>query len=353
MKILVIQHKMIGDVLTTSLLFELLREKYPAARLDYLINASTQAVVAHHPFIDRFWVFTSEMETSKKSANLFQREIVQEKYDVVIDVYAKLRSALLTKATKASKRISYFKWYTQPMYTQTVNPASSSQKNEGLAIENRVLLVEPLIGPVSEIPKPKIYLQPAELKVATKMLEEKKIGGASPVFMIGILGSGPEKTYPLPYMATLLDAIMEYTSAQLLFNYIPKQQAEADTLISLCAKKTREHIHKDVYGKDLREFLALTAQCDALIGNEGGAVNMAKALGIPTFSIFAPWILKEAWNSYENEGTNASVHLKDFYPSLYQKHPKHYKKQSAGLYRQFAPDFIIPELKNFLNRITT
>ncbi|WP_290624886.1 glycosyltransferase family 9 protein, partial [Altibacter sp.] len=314
MKILVIQHKMIGDVLTTSLLFELLRERYPSAQLDYLINASTQAVVAHHPFIDRVWLFTSEIETSKKAANTFQKEIVAEKYDVVIDVYAKLRSALLTKATKAQKRISYFKWYTQHMYTHTVKPALTSHKDEGLAIENRVLLMEPLLGAVSEIPRPKIYLQTAELDAAKKVLQEKKIPRESPLFMIGVLGSGPEKTYPLPYMATLLDAIVADTNAQLLFNYIPKQQAKVDDLISLCAKTTRQHIYKDVYGNDLREFLALTAHCDALIGNEGGAVNMAKALDIPTFSIFAPWILKEAWNSYEGDGTHRSVHLKDFYP---------------------------------------
>ena len=41
MKILVIQQKMIGDVLTTSLLFELLREKNPEAELHYLINSTT------------------------------------------------------------------------------------------------------------------------------------------------------------------------------------------------------------------------------------------------------------------------------------------------------------------------
>ncbi len=45
MKILVIQQKMIGDVLTSSILFEALRLKYPNAQLDYLINEHTFPVV--------------------------------------------------------------------------------------------------------------------------------------------------------------------------------------------------------------------------------------------------------------------------------------------------------------------
>jgi heptosyltransferase-2 len=169
--------------------------------------------------------------------------------------------------------------------------------------------------------------------------------------MIGLLGSSDLKTYPLPYMAKLLDFIVAETNAQLLFNYIPKQQPEVDKLYELCSEITKKHIFKELYGKDLREFLALTAHCDALVGNEGGAVNMAKALDIPTFSVFAPWILKEAWNSYEAEGKNASVHLKDFYPNLYSKHPKKHKKQASKMYLQFTPNYIIPELKEFLKRL--
>ena len=65
-KILVIQQKMIGDVLTTSILFELLRKKYPDAQLDYLINSHTYPVVENNPFIDSFVFFTKEEETSKK-----------------------------------------------------------------------------------------------------------------------------------------------------------------------------------------------------------------------------------------------------------------------------------------------
>ena len=56
----------------------------------------------------------------------------------------------------------------------------------------------------------------------------------------------------------------------------------------------QKQIYFDVFGETLRDFLAITYHCDALIGNEGGAINMAKALNVPTFTIFSPWIKKEA-----------------------------------------------------------
>jgi heptosyltransferase-2 len=342
---------MIGDVLTSSLLFEMLREHYPVAQLDYLVNANTLPVIENNPFFDNVCVFTPEIEASKSELNAFRKKIKSEGYDVVIDVYSKLGSAILTKFSGAKKRIGYQKWYTKHKYTQTFVPKTISNLDEGLAIENRVLLLEPLVGEGLNIPKPKIYLRPEEIEKAEEQLIQHGIDLNKSLFMIGILGSDTAKTYPLPYMANLLDYIVSETRSQLIFNYIPNQQSDADALYTLCSEKTREHIFKDVYGSNIRQFLALTAHCKALIGNEGGAVNMAKALNIPTFSIFAPWIMKEAWNSYEATGKNASVHLKDFYPELYKKHPKKYKKQAETLYRQFAPDYIIPEIKDFLSNL--
>ncbi|PKA83761.1 heptosyltransferase-2 [Ulvibacter sp. MAR_2010_11] len=353
MKILVIQHKMIGDVLTTSLLFEALRSHFPEAQLDYLINSNTQPVIAYNPFIDKLWLFSKEMEASKSLYKSFRKSIKDEKYDVVIDVYAKLRSAFLAKHSGAKKRISYRKWYTKHLYTHTFTPRTISVLDEGLAIENRIMLLEPLIDKIKSIPKPTIYLTSEELYKGKEILKHSDIEFEKPLYMVGITGSSDQKTYPLPYMATLLDALVHETDGQLLFNYIPDQQNEADMLYSMCSEKTQQHIFKEVYGNDLREFLGLTAHCDALIGNEGGAVNMAKALNIPTFSIFAPWILKEAWNSYEASGKNMSVHLKDFFPKIYTKHPKKYKNQAANLYKQLSPDYIIPELKNFLSNFSS
>ena len=113
--------------------------------------------------------------------------------------------------------------------------------------------------------------------------------------------------------------------------------------------ETQKKINLKVTGKSIREFLALTHYCNALIGNEGGAVNMAKALNVPTFTIFSTWINKNSWNSFENGTTNVSVHLMDFKPELYQgKSAKNMKNKALILYQEFGPELFLESLDQYI-----
>ncbi|OIQ29641.1 MAG: glycosyltransferase [Bacteroidetes bacterium MedPE-SWsnd-G2] len=346
-KVLIIQQKMIGDVLTSSILFEAIKQHHPNWELHYLVNSHTTAVVDQNPFIDKLVFFTPEIEQSKRQLFKFSSKLKRENYDVIIDVYSKLSSNIITLFSGAETKISYHKSYTSWVYTHNIKRAKTPIQGMGLAILNRLQLLEPLdITP--EPIKPKIYLTSEEIAEAKGLIESHHIDKNKPIYMIGALGSGATKTYPLDYLAKVLDQIVEQTNATLLFNYIPKQKPEVDTLFSYCNEKTKSHIKIDLYGSSLRSFLALTSLCDALIGNEGGAVNMAKALNIKTFTIFSPWIDKATWSLFENED-NVSVHLKDFSPEIYQgKSEKDMKQRVDELYLAFKPDLFTSELQLFL-----
>ncbi|MFT5891280.1 MAG: heptosyltransferase-2 [Dokdonia sp.] len=347
-KILIIQHRMIGDVLTSSILCEAIKQKYPQAEVHYLINEHTLPVLENNPFIDQKIVFTPEMVKSRKAAKQFRSQLPSRAYDIVIDVYSKIGSALITKATKSKQRIGYKKWYTKAFYTDLYTYHYIAETEAGLAIENRMKLLQAIDTDFPKALKPKLYVTDAEIASAKKILSGVKTTPDQKLYMIGILGSAPNKTYPLPYLATLLDHIVNVTGAKLLFNYIPKQIDQVDELLQLCSEKTQQHILKDIYGKSLREFIALTTQCDALIGNEGGAINMAKAIDIPTFTIFSPWIRRAAWALYEND-QNHIIHLQDFEPSLYKtKSLKDIKKKTSYYYSLLKPEMILEKLDVFL-----
>ncbi|WP_298894199.1 glycosyltransferase family 9 protein [uncultured Psychroserpens sp.] len=351
MKILIIQQKMIGDVLTTSILFEALKNEHPNAELHYVINSHTFPVVENNPFIDKFLFYTPEMEESKSTFLSFLKSLKKEKYDAVIDVYSKLSSNLMTKFSGAKIKISKQKWYTSHFYTHTFKEPKTPKTKASIAIEHRLQLLKPLCNSIPEYIKPKVYLTPEEAERSKQFLLDSNIDLSKPIFMISVLGSGENKTYPLPHMADLIDTIVENTGGQILFNYIPKQIDEAKTIYNFCKADTKKHIFFEVFGKSLREFLAITHHCTALIGNEGGAVNMAKALSIPTFTVFSPWISKESWNMFENDSSHVSVHLKDFKPELYEgKTLKEAKNNVFSLYKSFPPELIIPKLKNYLKQ---
>lgn len=348
-KILVIQQKMIGDVLVSSLICENLKKNYPNAIIHYVLNRFTLPVIENNPFIDEIIVFEEKYKQSKYQFLKFLLRIKSSKYNLVIDAYGKIESNLITLFSGAETKISWKKNYTKLIYTHVVEKLKQPQTTAGLAIEDRLNLLSPLQLPNILQNKPKIYLTEIEKQKAKAKLTNWKINFNQPLFMIALLGSDESKTYPLAKMAKVLDFLVEKTNAQLLFNYIPKQREKAIQGYRLCKKSTQKNICFDLTADTLREFMALTHYCDALIGNEGGAVNMAKALQVPTFTIFSPWINPIAWASFEEGEKNRSIHLKDVKGELYSNNSfKELKAQYESFYNQLDEVEVTKALNKFL-----
>lgn len=344
MKIAVIQPKMIGDVLITSVIFEELKQKFPAAELHFIVNKNTIPVLENNPFIDKVIILDPNIEQGFSGFVKQMKRIRNEKYDIIIDSYSKLKTALFCKFSGAKKTISFHKWYSRFFYTDTIIRTKHSISTATKAVEHRLQLLKP-IGIDFQVIKPKLYLKNSEIENAIDLLSRNNIDLNRPIIMISAIGSSEAKTYPLEYMAQVIDEIAENKKVQILFNYIPNQKGIALELYNLCKLETQEKIFFDVYAKTLREFMGLTSQCAALIGNEGGAINMAKALDIPTFTIFSPFILKNDWNMFENKTTNISVHISDYYLNLELKN----SKNDTEIYKLLKPELFNNSLLLFLN----
>lgn len=348
-KILVIQQKMIGDVLASSTICNNLKTIYPNSQVDYSIYPFTQPVVENNPNIDNIILFNPEYRKNRSAFFKYLQGIRKKKYDIVIDAYGILESNLIVGFSSAKRKIGFYKSYSSFLYTDTVTELKVPHTKAGLALDNRMLLLKAITPCHNLNSKPKIYITDEEIKNGKRILEGSGIETGSKIYMIGVLGSGTIKTYPPTYMAALIDVIAESSDATLIFNYIPSQIEEAKEIYDLCKSDTKKKIKMDITPGSIREFLSVLYHCDALIGNEGGAVNMAKALNIPTFTIFSTWIKKEAWNSFEDGKRTVSVHLKDYKPELYgKKSPKQMKSKALTLYKEFTPDYIIPTLKKYL-----
>lgn len=348
-KFLVIQQKMIGDVLASTVICEGLKSAFPNCIVHFVANQNTLPVLAQHPFIDKIIIFHEKYRSSKVELFRFLRSLRADSYFGIIDAYGKLESNLISLFSRAPIKVSHDKWYTKWIYSHTIPEQLDPDGRYPLALKNRLQLLQPILGKSVNLNiYPKIHLTDAETGSAKNRVEELGLDNERALIMIGILGSSPIKTYPASYMADVLDLICQKTKAKLLFNYIPDQKETALEIYRQCKKETQKRIAIDFYAPSLREFLALLGQCDALIGNEGGAVNMAKALNIPSFCIFSPFIIKGAWHA-QNSGKHLGVHLKDYRPDLFKnRDKKQLKKHIETLYASFEPKFFKKELNRFL-----
>jgi len=350
MKILVIQQKMIGDVLVSSIICNNLRTAYPTAQIDYLVYESTVPVLEGNTSIDNIILFKKEHRESNTALLKLALKIRSEKYDLVIDAYSKLESWVFVLLSGAKRKISYKKAWRNFLYTDNVPFAVFPKTNMGLAIERRLSLLKPLDLNIEIDPLPKLYVTEEENLEAIALFQKHNVKKDRKTVMISLLGSEKLKTYPLEFMSEIVDAVAENRDINILFNYFPSQIDEARKVYDACAESTRAKIYFDLLGNDLRSFIAIMNNCNLIVGNDGGAINMAKSLNKPTFTIFSPWIEKKIWATFEDEIHHISVHLQEFKPELFTLYSeKEVKFKTPELYAEFKPELFKNQLASFLD----
>ena len=351
MKILIIQHKMIGDVLLTSLLCENIKKAYPNAVVDYLINSNTLPVLENNPYIDHKIVFDEKENKGLLKLITFSKHLNQNKYDIVIDAYSKLQSWIDVFINNAPKKISYRKSGRTFLYTDNVVKHHKPNSHLGLAIEHRLSLLKPLGIENPLATEPKLYLTKKEIQTAKELFCQHQVDASRKTVLISLLGSDSSKTYPLNQMARMVDFIGQNYNVNILFNYFPKQANQAKEVFDQLSHETQSKVYFELLGKDLREFIAIANECELIVGNDGGAINMSKAVGKKSFIIFSPWIDKDVWATFEDGINHASVHLKDYFPDkLKNLNNRQIKKRVDEFYSFFDFELFKDDLRGFLDK---
>src|SRR5690554_1422573 len=182
-KILVIQQKMIGDVLVSSIVCQNLALEFPNAQIDYLVHDSTLPVLENnHPNFNVI-PFSYQQRTSKIELIKFALYIKKKNYDVVIDCYSKLESWIITGLSGASKRISFDKGYLNFLYTDVIKRHKTPITNWGLTIEQRLNLLKPVGITQPKIIKPTLVVNEKEKLYTQAFLNKNNVDSSRPLIM--------------------------------------------------------------------------------------------------------------------------------------------------------------------------
>ncbi|MGB6269623.1 MAG: glycosyltransferase family 9 protein, partial [Olleya sp.] len=215
----------------------------------------------------------------------------------------------------------------------------------GKAIEDRINMFNTFFP----LPEDKIDYHPHVVLTEKEQQYNKLDKYKKPAIMLGVLGSTPQKSMPYNYIVELIDHITSAYNVNVLFNYAPHQKDDALSIYEQC--KNKNSIIIDIYEDSIRGFITLMNKCELLVGNEGGVVNISKALNKPTFTIFSPYVLKEHWASFEDGKMHTSIHLLEEKPDLFSTDREERRKieeDPSYMYKQLTPEMIIPKLDAFL-----
>ena len=352
-RILVIQQKMIGDVLISSLLCKNIKLWNPNVHIDYVVNRHTLDVIRNNPYIDKIVVFEDHFKKDKWGLFKFLRQQRGGGYDYIIDAYRKLESLLICLFVPAQYKIGFKKIHSSLVYSHSIKLKTVQEDALQLSIINRFQLLEPIMGDFPKNSEIEIHLTPEEIASSRKRMDAV-LGKGNQAIVVSALGSSKNKTYPFEYMAQLMDITFRITKLPFILNYRPDQENQIDELIDQLEPATQKVVMKSLTPSSLRDYMTTAYHCRAVVGNEGGAINIAKGLQKPTFAIFSPLIDPSGWHT-EIPNQFMAVNLKTFFPNVidYRNHRKIGKdpEKVLALYKMLKPKLFKEQWIKFLESV--
>ena len=299
LKFLVIRRDNIGDLVCTTPLFTALRQHFPDARIDALVNSYTQAVLKNNTEITQvFWYSKAKHQADwmRKLSAYWQRALLmgrlrRMKFDYAILASPGFQPRLLRLARWIKPRHIIG-------YTENGNPRGS---RIDIAIPHNVhhpiheaedvfRLLSPL-GITGKPPAARVFPDPAEVCRARGLLIN--IAGKSKLTIgVHISARKPSQRWPAQRFAALMERLHEKhdDTAFMLFwspgaedNPLhPGDDAKAQEIIDATSG-----IPVLAYPtQNLGQLIAGLSLCDKVICSDGGAMHIAAGLGKPLLCFF-------------------------------------------------------------------
>jgi len=287
-KILIIRLSSIGDIVLSSALIRVLRKKFTNAKIDFIVKKEFSELLKFNPYLTN----VIEFDASKGFKELLRlkKQILKERYDLIIDIHNNLRSIFLrtfsgAKVVKINKRI--FKRFLLVKFKINL-------------YKNAIPVAERYIEPVLQF-SIKNDNQGVELFVPDDVIESAKIKIAFSNSNLYIAFSPSAKHETKRWLAErfaeLGDKLAEKFNAKIIL-------LGGIEDIERCAKveKMMKHTPINLCGKtSLLESSAILSLCKLLVTNDSGLMHIGSAMKTKIVAIFGSTVKEFGFFPYGTE----------------------------------------------------
>jgi lipopolysaccharide heptosyltransferase II len=209
----------------------------------------------------------------------FLQKLRQSRFDGVLDLTDGDRSALLTYWTGASLRLGFNRenrWRGK-LYTKVLPSAYGSMHM--VDYHAQALRVLDISDPVGE---PELYLRPEDQEQGDQLLASLRIGHA-PLVLLSPSARYSFKAWPLERFAAVADWLADQGAVVGLIGH-QREMLIGQQIINLTKSKPR-----NLMGQTrLLQLASLMKRSALFVGNDGGLMHMAAAVGCPVLGLFGP-----------------------------------------------------------------
>jgi heptosyltransferase I len=298
--VLVVKLSAIGDVIQTLPMVEALKNQYPRAGIDWLVEEESSDLLIGHPALNRVIVSRrkswlkrlfrkGEFRKTLREIGLFLGELRSRHYDLVIDNHGILKSGLLVMLSRGKRKIGFQR---SAGIAEEGNYLFTNERYKPLSIERHAReryldLVSQMGVPVNEA-APDYPLSRDFSQKAEDFLREKKFL-SRPLVVIHPMAKWETKQWPRENFSRLISALAK-RKAPVVITGSPQ---DVDPVGEILSRVEDSAAVLDLTGKtSLKELAAIFSLADLVLTPDTGPMHLAAAVKAPLIALFgptAPW----------------------------------------------------------------
>lgn len=331
-RVMIINPFGVGDCLFADPFIANIKKAYPSARISYIANHRTQALIQSNPHVDKVICYErDEFEADRKRNVLayfkrwqaFINSMRDAKCDIVFDFSLNRMFGCLTWIVGIKKRIGYDYKRRGIMLTHKIELKGYENKH---VVEYYLDLLKLVDIPVV-VKEMSLHVGKTEEIWAGQWLVDQKITDLSKLVAV-VPGGGASwgnranrKRWPASKYAALIDKmIADLGVTVILFGDI-KEKALAEEITTLSASP----VYSAVGQTSILQMAALFKYCNFALVNDGGPLHVAVASKVKTVSIFGP-VDDKVYGPYPREGhyvVNKNLACQPCYRRFFAAHCEH------------------------------
>jgi heptosyltransferase II len=257
-RILIVKLDRIGDMVNTTPVFDVLRDRYPNVQLDVVGHPAVLTLLDGDPRVAKRFPYTcclyhgGPVRPPGLAAWRLVRELWSARYPLVVYLRGSFPFLLLGLRSRivASKFVEG-----EPVIRRYLKPLNAAG------------------DPGDPLPIPSLHVSSASRAL---VLSKYPAWGGGPSVVIHAVSAAEGKQWPLERFARVADEISARGEARILFLAAPAERGIVARLQALCK---RPHDFETGFG--LREVVAAIAHADLFIGNDSGLAHIAAGVQTP------------------------------------------------------------------------
>jgi len=278
MNILIVRLGALGDIVHAVPAAAALRNAFPDARIDWLVEARHRPIVDLVSVIDRAIVLERPSIAGWLDVSRRMREV---RYDVAIDFQGLMKSAVLARASGARRVIGFSIWHlrekgARPFYSE-IHRDTPAERADHIVRQNLALLRSLGVTDVT------IRFPLAD--VSARALEEiySVLGGRHPFALINPGAAWPNKRWPPDRFGEIAGFLRDVRGLTSFVLWGPGEEGLAGAVVETSGGAARV-----APPTRLADLLALSRAASLMVSGDTGPLHIAAAVGTPAVSLFGP-----------------------------------------------------------------